>query len=233
MLGGSLALAGASALATDPEAASGGIVAVNRPLDRAGAEALDQIFTDVVIAPEFLPEALEVLKEKKNRILVERLRAREGEGLEMRTAPGGYLLQEPDRKDLDPESHRVVTRRAPSDREMAALRFAWRVAKHVRSNAIVLAAPDRTLGVGAGQMSRVDAARLAVAKAGRAGLDLRGSVAASDAFFPFPDGLLALAEAGATAAIQPGGSRRDPEVIAAADAREMAMVFTGIRHFRH
>ena len=232
-LGASIPLAWAAALATDPDAASGGIVALNRSLDRSGAEALDRIFSEVVIAPEFLPDALEILREKKNRILIQRLRPIAGAAFEVRTAPGGYLLQEPDRKDLDPGTLRLVTRRPPTEGEMAALRFAWRVAKHVRSNAIVLAAEDRTLGVGAGQMSRVDAARLAVTKAGRAGLDLNGSVAASDAFFPFPDGLLALADAGATAVIQPGGSRRDAEVIAAADERGLAMVLTGIRHFRH
>jgi len=223
------------ALATDPEAASGGIVAVNRPLDRAGAEAIHSLFTEVVIAPDFEPAALELLLKKKNRRLIRRLRRLDGlpPPLELRTVPGGLLAQEPDRLDLDPGALRVVTRREPTAGEMAALRFGWRVVKHVRSNAIVLAAADRTLGIGAGQMSRVDSVRLSVEKAGRAGLDLRGSVVASDAFFPFPDGLQAAADAGATAAIQPGGSRRDGEVIALADERGMAMVFTSLRHFRH
>jgi phosphoribosylaminoimidazolecarboxamide formyltransferase/IMP cyclohydrolase len=233
-LGRTVAEGWAAALATDPQSASGGIVALNRPLDEEAARAIDGHFLEIVVAPEFSAPALRILEEKKNRILVRRLRASSGpEGLELRSVAAGYLVQRPDLLDLDPSELRVVTRRAPSEREMAALRFGFKVAKHVKSNAIVFSSADRTLGVGAGQMSRVDAARFAVEKARRADLDLRGSVVASDAFFPFADGLLVAAEAGATAAIQPGGSRRDPEVIAAADEKGLAMVFTSLRHFRH
>jgi phosphoribosylaminoimidazolecarboxamide formyltransferase/IMP cyclohydrolase len=146
---------------------------------------------------------------------------------------GGVLVQDRDRALLPAEGFQVVTRRAPTEAEMRALQFGWRVVKHVKSNAIVFTGEDRTLGIGAGQMSRVDSARIAVWKAGDAKLSLQGSIVASDAFFPFPDGLVAAAEAGATAAIQPGGSVRDAEVIAAADERGLAMVFTGMRHFRH
>ena len=223
------------ALATDPEAASGGIVAVNRTLEPADAAEIDSIFTEVLIAPGYSAAALDLLQKKKNRILIRRRRlTRElPPPLEIRSVPGGLLVQDPDRADLDPAGIKKATRRAPTAGEMDSLRFAWKVAKHVKSNAIVFAGRDRTLGIGAGQMSRVDSVRLAAAKAGRAGLDLSGSVVASDAFFPFADGLIAAAEAGATAAIQPGGSKRDAEVIAAADERGMAMVFTGVRHFRH
>jgi phosphoribosylaminoimidazolecarboxamide formyltransferase/IMP cyclohydrolase len=236
-LGGTVAEAWAKALATDRDAASGGIVASNRPIDLAAARAIDSIFTEVVIAPDYDRDALDLLFGKKNRIIIHRKR-RVADlhlllGFEVRSIPGGLLAQEPDLVDLDPAALRVVTRKQPGESEMTALRFAWKVAKHVKSNAIVLAAADRTLGIGAGQMSRVDAARVAVEKAGRAGLDLRGSVVASDAFFPFADGLATVADAGAIAAIQPGGSKRDPEVIALADERGLAMVFTGIRHFRH
>jgi phosphoribosylaminoimidazolecarboxamide formyltransferase / IMP cyclohydrolase len=223
------------ALATDPEAASGGIVAVNRTIEPADAAEIDSIFTEVLIAPGYSAAALELFQKKKNRILIRRKRlVRElPPPLEIRSVPGGLLVQDPDRVDLDPAGIKVATRRGPTAEEMEALRFAFRVAKHVKSNAIVFAGRDRTLGIGAGQMSRVDSVRLAAAKAGRAGLSLSGSVVASDAFFPFADGLIAAAEAGATAAIQPGGSKRDAEVISAADERGMAMVFTGIRHFRH
>ncbi len=234
-LGKTVADAWTKALATDPDSASGGIVAVNRPIDAEGAEAMESLFTEIIVAPDFEPGALGIFQKKKNRILVRRLRSTNPPAFpyELRSVPGGVLVQEPDVADLDPKTLRVVTKRAPTPREMEALRFAWRVAKHVKSNAIVLAGADRTLGVGAGQMSRVDSARIAVMKAARFGLDLKGSACASDAFFPFPDGLITVAEAGATAAIQPGGSRRDADVIAAADEREIAMVFTGIRHFRH
>src|SRR5205814_10061309 len=151
----------------------------------------------------------------------------------IRSVAGGLLVQDEDSGELVDLPAKVVTARKPTGKEMAAMIFGWRVVKHVKSNAIVYAADDRTLGIGAGQMSRVDASRIAVWKAGEAGLSLKGSVVCSDAFFPFPDGLIAAAEAGATAAIPPGGSMRDSEVIAAADARDMAMVFTGTRHFRH
>ena len=153
--------------------------------------------------------------------------------LDVRYAVGGVLVQERDLKPIDPSAYKVVTKRAPTDEELRAMIFGWKVVKHVKSNAIVYAGCERTLGVGAGQMSRVDSSRLAVWKAGEAGLSLKGSVVASDAFFPFADGLLAAADAGATAAIQPGGSVRDQEVIDAANERGMAMIFTGHRHFRH
>ena len=151
----------------------------------------------------------------------------------MRSVVGGVLVQDRDRALLGADGFKVVTKRQPTEAEMRAMMFGWRVVKHIKSNAIVFTGEDRTLGIGAGQMSRVDSARIAVWKAGDAKLSLQGSIVASDAFFPFPDGLIAAAEAGATAAIQPGGSVRDEEVIAAADERGMAMVFTGMRHFRH
>ena len=156
-----------------------------------------------------------------------------GAAHDIRSVVGGVLVQDHDRNLLGADGYKVVTKRQPTEAELRALMFGWRVVKHVKSNAIVFTGADRTLGVGAGQMSRVDSARIAVWKAKDAGLALTGSIVASDAFFPFPDGLVAAAEAGATAAIQPGGSVRDAEVIAAADERGMAMIFTGVRHFRH
>ena len=223
------------AFATDRQAPFGGIITVNRPMDRACAEAIAEIFSEVIVAPEFTPEALDVLKSKKN------LRLLQVRGNPSRTAPfdirsvgaGSYLWQERDLWVTTGSDLKVVTQRAPTAEELQAMLFGWRVVKHLKSNAIVYAGPDRTLGVGAGQMSRVDSSRIAVWKAGEAGLPLKGSAVCSDAFFPFPDGLIAAADAGATAAIQPGGSMRDAEVIAAADARGVAMVFTGHRHFRH
>ncbi len=232
--GASLLAAWEHALATDREAPFGGIICVNRPLDLPLAEAIAEIFTEIIIAPDFAPAALALLAKKKNLRL---LRATgpvtvRGELL-LRSVPGGVLAQEADRSPLADEERRVVTRRAPTDAEWQALRFGWRVVKHVKSNAIVYAGPGRTLGIGAGQMSRVDSSRLAVWKAQNAGLSLAGSVVASDALFPFADGVEAALQAGATAIIQPGGSVRDAEVIAAADAAGAAMVFTGRRHFRH
>jgi phosphoribosylaminoimidazolecarboxamide formyltransferase/IMP cyclohydrolase len=225
------------AYATDREAPFGGIIALNRPLDLPLAQAIDAIFSEIVIAPEFHADALDLLRRKKNRRLMQSLRPVTGgtEGtLVVHSVPGGLLAQEPDRTaGADAAPLRVVTQRAPTDEEWRALRFAWRVAKHVKSNAIVFGAADRTLGVGAGQMSRVDSTRIAIMKAQNAGLSLQGSVVASDAFFPFPDGVEAAAAAGATAVIQPGGALRDDEVIAAADRLGLAMVFTGQRHFRH
>lgn len=223
------------AFATDKQAPYGGIIAVNRPLDEACAEAIAGIFSEVIVAPEFTSEALAILEKKKNLRLICMLRdPLDAPALDMRSVGvGSFLLQDRDTRELGAEDLRVVTRRAPTAEERAVMLFGWRVVKHVKSNAIVYAGPGRTLGIGAGQMSRVDSSRIAVWKAGEAGLPLAGSVVCSDAFFPFPDGLIAAAEAGAVAAIQPGGSVRDPEVIAAADARNMAMVFTGVRHFRH
>jgi phosphoribosylaminoimidazolecarboxamide formyltransferase/IMP cyclohydrolase len=221
------------AYATDRQAPFGGIIVVNQPLDLACAEAISEIFSEVIVAPGFLPEAAALLQKKKNLRLM-RVRRDPASALEVRSVGAeSFLLQERDAKTLDRADWKVVTRRPPTEAEWQAMLFGWRVVKHVKSNAIVFAAPDRTLGIGAGQMSRVDACRVAAWKAGEAGLSLAGSVVCSDAFFPFADGLVAAARAGATAAIQPGGSVRDAEVIAAADAHDMAMVFTGTRHFRH
>jgi len=221
-------------LATDPKSAFGGIVCVNRPLDRATAEAINEIFTEVVIAPDFLHGVLEMMTKKKDRRLMRQtVNLRSLNELEVRRVVGGVLVQEADRHRLHLSETRVVTKRQPTEDEMAALMFAWRVAKHVKSNAIVYARADRTLGIGAGQMSRVDSSKIAAMKAAEAGLPLNGCAVASDAFFPFADGLLEAVKVGASAVIQPGGSVRDAEVIKAADDNGVAMVFTGIRHFRH
>jgi phosphoribosylaminoimidazolecarboxamide formyltransferase/IMP cyclohydrolase len=222
------------AFATDRQAPFGGIIAVNRTLEGACAEAIAEIFSEVIVAPEFSAEALAILQKKKNLRLLRMLKSSGDAPLEVRSVGAdSFLLQQRDVKVATHADLRIVTRRQPTETELRAMLFGWRVVKHVKSNAIVYVAADRTLGVGAGQMSRVDASRIAVWKAGEAGLSLKGSVVCSDAFFPFADGLIAAAEAGATAAIQPGGSVRDAEVIAAADERGMAMAFTGVRHFRH
>jgi len=223
------------AFATDRQAPFGGIIVANRPLDGACAEAIAEIFSEVIVAPEFSAEALAVLQKKKNLRLLKILQSPlSGGALDVRgVGAGSFLVQERDLRLITRADLTYVTRRAPTEAELRAMLFGWRVVKHVKSNAIVYAGADRTLGVGAGQMSRVDSSRIAVWKAGEAGLPLAGSVVCSDAFFPFADGLIAAAEAGATAAIQPGGSVRDAEVIAAADERGMAMAFTGFRHFRH
>ena len=223
-----------SARAADPVSAFGGIIALNRPVDGATARAIASTFMEAVAAPAYSEEALSVLCQKKNlRVLEIPADAPSGPaagGFEMRRVRGGVLVQEQDGATLDHAALRTVTRRPPSEAERRALRFAWNVVKHVKSNAIVLATARATVGVGAGQMSRVDSVKLAIAKAGPAA---RGTVLASDAFFPFRDGVDAAAAAGVTAVIQPGGSVRDAEVIAAADEHGMAMDFTGIRHFRH
>ena len=233
--GRSLREAWEKSLATDRQAPFGGIIAVNQPLDLPCAEAIAEIFSEVIVAPDFAPPALDLLQKKKNLRLLKLLKdPLSAQPWDLRSVGAdSFLLQERDLKTTRVEDLRFVTRRRPSEGELEAMLFGWRVVKHVKSNAIVYVAADRTLGIGAGQMSRVDASRLAVWKAGEAGLSLRGSVVCSDAFFPFPDGLLAAADAGATAAIQPGGSVRDAEVIAAADQRNVAMAFTGTRHFRH
>jgi phosphoribosylaminoimidazolecarboxamide formyltransferase / IMP cyclohydrolase len=223
------------ARATDPVSAYGGIIGVNRPLDVPCAREIATGFVEAIIAPGFTAEALSLLREKKNLRLLE-LAAATGHRpttanqYDMRRVSGGMLIQDRDTVDLSPVSLTVVTKRAPTLGEMRALRFAWRVAKHVKSNAIVLATEDATVGIGAGQMSRVDSAKLAVMKAN---FPTQGTALASDAFFPFRDGVDAAAAAGVTAIIQPGGSVRDAEVITAADEHDIAMVFTGIRHFRH
>src|SRR5437764_13016090 len=221
------------AFATDKQAPFGGIIVCNREIDEALAKAISEIFSEVIIAPEFSVEARAILQKKKNlrliRLLVDPAAVRSAN--DVRSVVGGLLVQDPDIADKARE--RIVSKRHPTKKELGAMRFAWRVVKHIKSNAIVYAAPDRTLGIGAGQMSRVDASLIAVWKAQEAGLSLKGSAIASDAFFPFADGLIAAADAGATCAIQPGGSMRDEEVIAAADEREMGMIFIGVRHFRH
>ncbi len=223
------------AYATDKQAPFGGIIAVNRTLDGPVAEAISEIFSEVIVAPDFTPEALDHLQKKKNLRLIKVLKSVAASSpQDLRSVgAGSFLLQERDQKRVTRDDLKIVSKRQPTDAELRAMLFGWRVVKHVKSNAIVYASADRTLGVGAGQMSRVDSSRIAVWKASEAGLALQGSVVCSDAFFPFPDGLIAAAEAGATAAIQPGGSVRDAEVIAAADARNVAMAFTGARHFRH
>jgi phosphoribosylaminoimidazolecarboxamide formyltransferase/IMP cyclohydrolase len=220
------------ALECDPESAFGGVIALNLPVDRAAAEAIAEAFYEGVIAPGFEEGAREVLARKKNLRLLQcgGLSGYARSGFDLRRVNGGLLVQGWD-DDPDPVLEaKVVTRRPPGDQEWKALEFAWTVVRAVKSNAIVYALADRTVGIGAGQMSRVDSARLGVQKAR---LTLRGAVVASDAFFPFRDGLDVAAQAGVTAVIQPGGSIRDPEVIAAADEHGMAMVFTGRRHFRH
>jgi len=222
------------AYATDRQAPFGGVIIANNTLGGDLAAVIAEIFTEVIIAPRFSPEALAIFSKKKNlRLMI----AKEGMGAdaltEIRSVVGGVLVQDRDRTLGNVREFKVVTQRQPSPEEWAAMMFAWKVGKHVKSNAIVYGRGEQTLGIGAGQMARVDSSRIAVWKAGEAGLDLRGSVVASEALFPFADGLIAAAEAGATSAIQPGGSIRDAEVIAAADARGMAMVFTGSRHFRH
>jgi len=223
------------AFATDKQAPFGGIIICNRPMTESLAKAIAEIFSEVIIAPEFEPEARALLQKKKNLRLMKSLEWFNSTRQEpdVRSVIGGVLVQEKDFAALpQPEDH-VVTKRPPTADEMAAMLFGWKVVKHIKSNAIVYARKDRTLGIGAGQMARVDSSRIAIWKANEAGLSLRGSAVASDAFFPFPDGLIAAADAGATAAIQPGGSVRDESVIEAANERNLAMVFTGIRNFRH
>lgn len=230
------------ALACDAVSAFGGIVALNRRLDGATAQKILEMFTEVVIAPQADDEAIALFAKKKNLrlLLTGGLPDPGAPGLSIRTLAGGFLVQQRDGARVDPSKIRIVTRRAPSEAEMADLLFAFTVCKHVKSNAIVYAKAGQTLGIGAGQMNRRDAARIAAMRASEAGEAAglgpsftQGCVCASDAFFPFADGLLQAVEAGARAVIQPGGSLRDPEVIAAADAAGLAMVFTDLRHFRH
>jgi len=216
------------ALATDPVSAFGSVIGINREVDAAAAEEIAKLFVEAIAAPSFSPEARTRFAAKKNLRLVEVRSAQTARVLKQ--VSGGLLLQDADRHRINPADLKAVTKRKPTDDELAALLFAWRVCKHVKSNAIVYARNGQVLGVGAGQMSRVDAAKFGAMKAI---LPLEGCVAASDAFFPFPDGLEVVVSAGATAVIQPGGSVKDPDVIAAADRLGIAMVFTGIRHFRH
>jgi phosphoribosylaminoimidazolecarboxamide formyltransferase/IMP cyclohydrolase len=233
-----LRVAWQKAFETDTQAPFGGVIVVNRSLTEGLARIISEIFTDVIIAPDFDSEARAILQKKKNlrliKMNIEEYAVAKKEPL-VRSAPGGIMVMDRDHTTLglDNLEGRVVTKRPPSEAEMRAMRFAWRVVKHVKSNAIVYGQEDRTLGIGAGQMSRVDSSRIAVWKAEEAGLSLDGSVMASDAMLPFADGLEAAIAAGATACIQPGGSIRDEAVIAAADKAGIAMVFTGHRHFRH
>ncbi|PTY02902.1 bifunctional phosphoribosylaminoimidazolecarboxamide formyltransferase/inosine monophosphate cyclohydrolase [Verrucomicrobia bacterium LW23] len=225
-----------NAYATDRQAPFGGIIIANKPVDLPTAEAIAEIFSEVIIAPGFEPEAQMLLQKKKMLRLIQDLRTAPGAAAvryEVKPCVGNSWLVQTSDPLLGNISYTVATQRQPTAEELDALLFSWRVVKHVKSNAIVYGKAGRTIGIGAGQMARVDSSKIAIWKAGEAGLDLKGSVVASDAFFPFPDGLIAAADAGATAAIQPGGSKKDPEVIAAANDRGMAMLFTGKRHFRH
>jgi phosphoribosylaminoimidazolecarboxamide formyltransferase/IMP cyclohydrolase len=225
------------AKACDPVSIYGGIVGVNRPLDMAVVQALAGIFVEILFAPAFAQEALDELRRTKKKCRVFEVAcdraALPARLVEYRSVLGGLLAQSTDQTDLEGGALKTVTKRAPTAAETAALRLAWRVAKHTKSNAIVLSTADQVVGVGAGQMNRVDSARIAVMRAREIALPTRGAACASDAFFPFRDGFDVVAEAGVTAVIQPGGSLRDNEVIAAADERGIAMVFTGLRHFRH
>ncbi|MFP6660634.1 MAG: bifunctional phosphoribosylaminoimidazolecarboxamide formyltransferase/IMP cyclohydrolase [Myxococcota bacterium] len=222
------------AFETDPDSPFGGIVICNRAFDAALAEEVDKIFTEVLVAPSFSDEALEILRKKKNRRLLSfDAAAIDRSELEWRRVYGGWLLQEPDATSEDLEGAKVVTQRKPSDEELRALQFGWRVVKHVKSNAVVFSGADGTLAIGGGSTSRLDAVHNASAKAARVGISLAGSALASDAFFPFADGLEMAVAAGARCVVQPGGSNRDGEVIEAADRLGIAMVFTGARHFRH
>jgi len=231
--GASLAAAYEKAFKTDPGSAFGGILAFNRALDRAAAEAASQQFAEVIVAPRVEPEAQEVFAKKANVRVLEVPLSHDVQAHDYKRVGGGLLVQTTDAKTVKRDELKVVTKKQPTEPQWSDLLFAWRVAKFVKSNAIVFCRDGMTLGVGAGQMSRVDSSRLAVMKAQAAKLSLAGSVVASDAFFPFRDGLDVVAEAGAHAVIQPGGSVRDDEVIAAADERGVAMVLTGVRHFRH
>ena len=228
--GETVATAYQKALATDPVSAFGGIVAVNRPVDAAAAQEISKIFTEVVIAPGYDPAALEILQTKKNLRVLRMSSVEPARGPEYKQISGGMLVQTRDQHQLKQEDLKVVSERPPTEDEIRALLFAWTVCKHTKSNAIVYARDGQTVGVGAGQMSRVDSVRIG---AMRAQLHVAGSVLASDAFFPFRDGLDEAARHGITAVIQPGGSVRDDEAIAAANEHGLAMVFTGVRHFKH
>ncbi len=222
------------AFATDRQAPFGGIIITNRTLDIGLAEKIREIFCEIIIAPDFTEEARDIIKKKKNlRLMVWKGALKEETIEEIRTVAGGILVQERDLKPVNVKDFNVVTERKPTSDEWEAMLFGWRVVKHVKSNAIVYAKGERTLGIGAGQMARVDSSKIAIWKAGEADLSLHGSIMASDALIPFADGLIAAAESGSTAVIQTGGSLRDNEVIEAANKQNMAMVFTGTRHFRH
>ena len=221
------------ALRCDPVSAFGGIVVFMEEVDSTLAEKLNEIFLEIVCAPSFTEEAMKILRKKRDRRLLKQIKSVRDSKLNYRNIPGGAIVQDSDRATLDKEKLEIITERKPSDKELDDLNFAWVVSKHTRSNAIVFAKNKATLAVGAGQMSRLDSAKIASLKAQEHGLDLSGSVAASDAFFPFADTLLEIIKFGATSVIQPGGSVRDSEVIEAANQNNISMVFTGIRHFKH
>lgn len=231
--GATLVEAYQNAKATDPVSAFGGIISFNREVDGETAAAVAELFAEVILAPAFNVEAQRILASKKNLRLLALSDFQNWTSIEFKKVAGGVLVQDQDTREDDEKLFKIVTKRQPTAAEWAALRFGWKVVRYVKSNAIVYCAADRTIGIGAGQMSRVDASLLAIEKAQRAGLSVKGTVMASDAFFPFPDGVEAAAQAGATAVIQPGGSVRDADVIAAADRHNLAMVLTGVRHFRH
>jgi phosphoribosylaminoimidazolecarboxamide formyltransferase/IMP cyclohydrolase len=236
-IGDSPADAYRKALAADPVSAFGSIIAFNAPVDGEAAEEMRSLFVECVIAPGFSPEAIDILTAKKNLRILELPALGNGEETpadhDVRSVRGGLLVQERDRRIWDEGTLRCVTKREPSEAERRAIRLGWIVCRHIKSNGIVLAAEDRVIGIGTGQMSRIDSVEIALMKARQAGLDVRGSVMASDAFFPFRDGVDRVAGEGIRAVVQPGGSIRDEEVIAAADEHGIAMLFTGIRHFRH
>lgn len=221
------------ALSCDPVSAFGGIVAFNRKVDFKTAEKLNEIFLEIIVAPDFDSDALELLMKKKNRRLLKTIKSIDKNSYQVRSLPGGYLVQDQDNSKLTDDILKVVTDKKYTEDELRNLKFAWTVCKHTKSNAIVYVKDMKAIGVGAGQMSRIDSAKIAAEKAKQFGHDLKGSVAASDAFFPFPDGIEIIADQGATAIIQPGGSVRDQEVIKAADEKNVTMIFTGIRNFKH
>jgi phosphoribosylaminoimidazolecarboxamide formyltransferase/IMP cyclohydrolase len=225
------------AKACDPVSIFGGVIAFNRPVDEETANELKDIFLEIVIAPSFTPAAKAVLSSAKRLLNIRLLELDMSEpqagGYDLRRVRGGMLMQDWDTGSIDVCNCKVVTHRKPTEEEYKALDFAWRVCRHVKSNTIVFASPDQVLGVGAGQMSRIDSTKIAVLRAATHGLSLQGSAVASDAFYPFRDGLDEAANAGARSVIQPGGSIKDDEVIAAANEHGMAMIFTGMRHFRH
>lgn len=222
------------AFETDKQAPFGGIITFNKPIDLKTAEVVSEIFSEIIIAPDFSPDVLEYLRKKKDRRIIKQLKRVTGSyPFQIKSIAGGYLIQTPDHQEINQTEFKIVTQREPTQQELENLLFAWKVVKHVKSNAIVFAGNERTLGIGAGQMSRVDSSKLAVWKAKESGLSLENSVLGSDAFFPFADGVIEAAKAGAKAIIQPGGSVRDKEVIDAANDHGLAMIFTGVRHFKH
>ena len=221
------------ALKCDPVSSFGGIVAFTTTVDEIVAEKLNEIFLEIICAPDFTDGAKNILTKKKNRRLLKQLKPISDSNITFKNIPGGVIVQDADRETLNEDELKLATNKKPSPEELEDLKFAWKVCKHTKSNAIVFVKDKATLGVGAGQMSRLDSAKIAFLKSQEHGLDLKGSVAASDAFFPFPDTLQEIIKYGATSVIQPGGSVRDPEVIEAANSKNISMVFTGIRHFKH